>query len=177
MWRAVSGYLASMRDDAQEWAVGRSALARLPLLAYLGYAGVRHLLDPLYRSWFAGITLIFHEMGHIAFSVFGDTLMILGGTILQLLVPAAAATYLLVRQRDWFGFGVGGAWLSFSLWDMATYVSDANKNELPLVGFSDNPHHDWDTLLTRWHMLNSCDTYAATIRGVSRRQNTRCACP
>ncbi len=167
MWDRLTSWLEALRDDAREWAEGRSALVRAPLLAYLIYAGVRHLLDPLYRSWFAGITLVFHEMGHLVFIPFGRTLTILGGTILQLVVPAAAAAYLLLRQRDYFGLAVGSSWLSFSLWETATYVDDANKNELPLVGFGDNPHHDWDTLLTQWHLLNSAQTFAAGIRVVA----------
>lgn len=161
--RMVAGLLA-LRDDAAEWCTERSALPRLPLLAYLAYAGIRHMANPLYRSWFAGITLVFHEMGHLVFAGCGRTLHILGGTIFQLLVPFLAAVYLLIRQRDYFGLGVGGAWLSFSLWDVAVYVSDANKENLPLVGFGANPEHDWSTLLTEWHVLNSCDTFAAGVR-------------
>jgi len=164
MWQTLVDYLTARRDDAEEWAAGRNALLRLPLLAYLVYAGLRHLFDPLYRSWFAGITLVFHEMGHIVFSPLGHTLTILGGTLMQLFIPTAAAVYLVLRQRDYYGFGVGGAWLSFSLWEMATYVADANKDALPLVGFGDNPQHDWGTLLTEWHLLNSCDTFATLIR-------------
>lgn len=164
MWETVVDYLSALRADAEEWTEGRSAPARLPLLLYLLYAGIRHVLDPMYRSWFAGITLIFHEMGHIIFSLFGHTIMILGGTIMQLLVPTAAALYLLLRQRDYFGVSVGGAWLSYSLWEMATYMADANKDALALVGFGDNPKHDWGTLFTEWHVLNSCDTIATTVR-------------
>jgi hypothetical protein len=26
------------------------------------------------------------------------------------------------------------------------------------------PEHDWSTLLTQWHELNSCDTYAFALR-------------
>ncbi len=167
MWTTVVDYLSARRADAEEWTNGRNALVRLPLLAYLVYAGIRHLADPMYRSWFAGVTLVFHEMGHLLFSAFGHTLMILGGTILQLLVPTAAALYLVLRQRDYFGGAVGGAWLSYSLWEMATYVSDANKDALPLVGFGSNPEHDWGTLLTEWHLLNSCDTFATGIRVIA----------
>lgn len=164
MWGRIVDRFASLREDAEDWAAGRSAPWRLPLLAYVLYAGVRHATDPLYRSWFGGITLVFHEMGHILFSMFGRTLMILGGTITQLFVPLAAAAYLLLRQRDYFGFAVGGSWLSFSFWEMATYVSDANKDALPLVGFGDNPEHDWGALLTDWHLLNDCDAFATGIR-------------
>lgn len=140
---------------------------RAALLAYLAYAGLRHLLQPLYRSWFAGITLAFHEMGHILFSPLGDTMQLLGGSLMQLIVPTAAAVYLLLRQRDYFGLAAGGSWLAFSCWELAAYIYDASREQLALVGFSGNPEHDWSTLLTRWHLLNSCDSIAAVVRVVA----------
>jgi hypothetical protein len=160
----VADIVRAARDDAEEWCEGKSFAPRAALLAYLVYAGVRHIIDPLYRSWFAGITLIVHEIGHFIFAGFGRTMTILGGTIMQLLVPLFAAVYLLLRQRDYFGLAVCGGWLSFSLWDMATYVGDARREALPLVGFGDNPGHDWSTLLTQWHVLNHAETFATAVR-------------
>lgn len=159
--------IEALRDrklDAELWCDEKSPWVRLGLLAYLAYAGARHLLEPLYQSWFAGITLGFHEAGHLVFAGFGNTMMLLGGSLLQVTVPLAAAAYLLLRQGDYFGFAVGGAWLSFALWEMAVYIFDAAREELPLVGFGDHPQHDWGTLLTQWGVLNSCDTIAALVR-------------
>ena len=157
-------WIEDAQDDLREWCSSRSPWPRAPLAAYLLYAGIRHLADHDYRSWFAGITLGFHELGHIVFAPFGRTLGILGGSILQLATPLAAALYLLLRQRDWFGLGVGSSWLAFSTWELATYLGDANREELALVGFSDRPEHDWSTLLTQWHVLNHTDGIAAAIR-------------
>lgn len=153
----------ALRDSADTWCEGRSALARAPLMLYLVYGGIRHLLNDQYRTWFAGITLGFHEAGHLLFSFFGNTMMFLGGSIMQLLVPFVAAVYLLKKQQDWFGFTVGGAWLSFSAWELGHYVYDAPRGRMPLVGFSGQPHHDWETLLTRWRLLNHADTFATII--------------
>jgi hypothetical protein len=153
--------------DATDWCAERSAWPRLPLLLYLGYAGIRHLADAEYRSWFAGLTLVLHEMGHLLFSWFGNTLMLLGGSIVQLAAPLGAALYLLLRQRDWFGLSVGLGWLSFATWELATYLGDANNEDLPLVGFGDEVQHDWSTLLTGWHLLNYADGIAVGIRVVA----------
>ena len=150
--------------DAEHWCDGRSPWLRAALATYLAYAGVRHLLDPLYRSGFAGITLAFHEMGHLMFSGFGNTMMLLGGSLMQVTVPLLVMLYLLLRQGDHFGLSVGGSWLAFALWELAAYVYDAPREELPLVGFGDHPQHDWGTLLTQWHLLNHSDTLAAAIR-------------
>lgn len=156
--------LSGLRDDARSWAHGRQPFARIALLVYLLYAGIRHAVDPTYRSWFAGITLAFHEMGHIVFSPLGRTLMLLGGSIFQVLIPLIAGLYLWLRQRDYFGAAVGGAWLSYASWEMAAYIDDANKERLALVGFGDHPQHDWATLLTGWRLLNHCETIASLVR-------------
>ncbi len=154
----------ALREDAAAWCEGRSPWPRWPLYAYLVYAAVRHLFDAEYRSWFGALTLVVHEAGHLLFSPFGQTLMLLGGSITQLAVPLFVGIYLLVRQKDWFGLVVGGAWLSFSSFELATYVADANKGNLGLVGFGDNVMHDWDVLLTQWGVLNYCEAFASVIR-------------
>lgn len=153
-----------LREDAEDWCEGKNPWGRWPLLLYLAYATVRHLGDPLYRSWFAGITLVLHELGHLLFAAFGQTLMLLGGSITQLAAPALAGAFLLLRRRDWFGLAVCLAWLSFSTFELATYVADANQGNLPLVGFGSDPLHDWEVLLTRWRVLNHCKTFAAVLR-------------
>ena len=155
---------ADLVEDAEDWADGRNVWLRLPLLLYLGYAGSRHVFDSMYRSWFAGLTLVIHEGGHLLFLWFGNTLQLLGGSILQLFVPAFVALYFVVWQRDYFGSVVGLAWLAFSTWELATYVGDANRESLPLVSFGEGALHDWSTLLTRWHLLNHCELFASLLR-------------
>jgi hypothetical protein len=150
-----------LRDDASDWCVGRSWPPRALLLAFLAYTGVRHLADPEYASIFSGLTLAIHELGHVVFQVFGEWMMVAGGSLAQLAAPVAAAA-VLKRQRDYFGVAVCGAWLSYSLCGLATYVADARAQELPLVGLSDDPEHDWHYLLGRAGML-SWDTRLAGL--------------
>jgi hypothetical protein len=138
----------SLRADAQAWCAGRSWVWRTALLSYLAWVGVRHLRDPLYSSLFGGITLAIHELGHVLLSWAGRFLGTAGGSLAQVAAPAAAA-WLLYRQRDYFGVAVGGAWESFSLWNLATYIGDARARELPLVGLIPDPVHDWNWLLSR----------------------------
>ncbi len=160
-------WLRDHQLEAELWSEEKSVPLRALLLFYLAYAGMQHLFDPMYRSWFAGITLAFHEMGHIVFAGLGNTMMLLGGSIFQVVIPASAALYLLFRQGDYFGFAVGTSWLSFALWELATYIWDANRDELPLVGFGDHPQHDWGTLLTQWGVLNHCATFASAVRVIA----------
>ena len=67
--------------------------------------------------------------------------------------PIAAAG-ILYRQRDYFGITVAGAWLAFSLWSLATYIGDARAQELPLLGLTPDPIHDWNWMLGRLGLLN-----------------------
>ncbi len=157
----------SLRDDAEDWCAERSPWARGVLLVYLAYAGLRHLLDPFYASWFSGLTLGFHELGHLVLMPFGTTMHLLGGSLFQITVPLVAALYLLTWQRDFFGLSVGLAWEAFALFEMATYMADASREQLGLVGFSDHPIHDWSALFTRFRVLNHCDAIANLVRGVA----------
>src|SRR5687768_13687541 len=159
------GFFSTVKDDAEEWATGRSWLFRVPLLALLVYFVIQHLRDSLYGSWlFGGITLAIHEMGHPLFGFLGQFMSIAGGTILQLIAPTAAGL-VLARQRDYFGVAVTGFWLSFSLFNVATYMSDAQEMELPLVSLgAGDPIHDWNFMLTKVGLL----AHDGALAGVTR---------
>jgi len=154
------------RDRAREWCKGRYWQWRLPLLVYLVYTAGRGLADPDSGSWWSGITLAFHEMGHILFSPFGEFMAVAGGSINQLLIPVVAA-WLFKRQGEWFGIAVSGCWLGSSLIGLATYIGDARAQELQLVGFSDDPMHDWHYLLGRMGWLRYDGEFAGFTRGAA----------
>ena len=161
---AATGWLA----DAARWCEGRLWQWRLPLLAFLAYVGVRHLAEPGYWSIFMGLTLAIHEIGHILFAPFGETMSVAGGSLVQLLAPVAAAV-ILRRQRDWFGVAVAGCWLAFSLANLATYIGDARTGELPLVsvGEGDEVIHDWNYLLDLAGWLHLDASFARFTRVLS----------
>jgi hypothetical protein len=148
----LSGKLASLRSDMEDWCRGRSWIWRAPLLLYLTYTGVRYLLDPLYGSLFSGITLAIHELGHLVLAWSPRLLEALGGSLFQVAAPVAAAV-VLYRQDDWFGVSVAGCWLSYSLFSLGTYIGDARARDVPLIGLSENPEHDWHLILSMVGML------------------------
>ena len=155
--------LEALRQDAEEWCAGRSWHWRAVLLAYLLWVGVHHLRDPFYSSLFGGITFGIHELGHLLFAFAGKFLGVAGGSVAQVAAPAIAAA-LLYRQGDYFGVAVGGAWESFSLWNLATYIGDARARELPLIGLSSDPIHDWNWLLGKLGIL----TWDHALAGLTR---------
>ncbi len=161
---AAGSWLVRRRDDAAAWATGRSWWPRALVLAYLAYAGYRHLTDSEYGSLFSGITLAIHELGHVLFGPFGEWLGVAGGSITQLGAPIAVALIFL-RQRDYFGVAVGGAWLSMSLSNLAVYVADARAEELPLVSLGGGDVvHDWNYLLGSVRLLPHDTEIAGLVR-------------
>lgn len=95
---------------------------------------------------------------------FGSTLHLLGGTIMQLAVPAVLVGYFLVRRPDRFAAGVCFWWLGESLVNVARYMADARDLELQLIG----GEHDWNELFYRFGMLDesSVTTISFLTRGL-----------
>ncbi len=158
-------WLTELFDEARHWSRGRMWVPRALLMVYLVYAEVRFLRDPLRSTLFSGITLAFHEMGHLLFRFAGEFIGTLMGSGMQLLIPMAVIV-IFYRQPDYFGVAVGGFWLSFSMFELANYVGDARAMNLPLVGFSDDPQHDWHYLLSTLRLL-PLDTALAFVLRVS----------
>jgi hypothetical protein len=134
------------------------------LAASLGFGGLCLLAVLAEEGWIPlldGVNLLFHEAGHPLFSVFGwETLTILGGTLMQLLVPLGIAAAFWLR-RDTLGTATAGFWASENLLNIARYVADARAQVLPLVGGGE---HDWTALLGQWGCLMQDLRIAEAIR-------------
>jgi hypothetical protein len=98
-----------------------------------------------------GSLLIFHEAGHVLFMPFGEFMMVLGGSLFQLMVPAFFVGYFLYR-RDRFSACAAGLYLAASMAGVALYIADARAGELPLLG-GDRTSHDWTFLLIEMKLL------------------------
>ena len=103
------------------------------------------------NSFMHRVNLVFHEAGHVIFMPFGHFMMVLGGTLGQLLMPLSAGAVLLYKNRDAFGASLALWWLGQSLMDVAPYVNDARDLQLLLLGGGtgrDRPGiHDWENIL------------------------------
>ena len=156
-------WLEPWLDDAREWCRGRMWIPRALLLAYLVYGFWRLFSDSESSTLFSGITFAIHELGHVIFNFAGHFIGSLMGSGSQVLAPLIASL-LLLRQRDYFGVSVTVFWLSFSLFELARYVADARLMELPLLGLTEDPEHDWHYLLSTLGMLQFDTTLAFLIR-------------
>jgi hypothetical protein len=103
------------------------------------------------------VNLPFHEAGHLIFSPFGRFMMILGGSLGQVLMPLICLGTFLIKSRDPFGASVALWWTAESIMDVAPYINDARDMELILLGGvtgKETDGHDWNNLLTMTGLLN-----------------------
>jgi hypothetical protein len=106
------------------------------------------------------INLFIHEAGHLFFSPFGFMMKMLGGSLMQLLVPLAAIVVWYRRDKmnaHYFLF-----WLGESMVNVSVYVGDAPYRRLRLI--TSGAIHDWYTILSRLGMLGSAETIASFLR-------------
>lgn len=130
------------------------------LMAIYGFYCARSSDD---GSFLDRVNLIAHEAGHLLFGYFGEFLMVIGGTIGQLLVPAGIAIYFFSR-RELFSATVALFWIGQNFLQISVYVKDAALMELPLVSIGGGDvMHDWNYLLLKFNLLAHDQTIGSAI--------------
>ncbi len=118
-------------------------------------------------SFLHNVNLAFHEAGHIFFRPLGDFMMVLGGTLMQIIMPLVVMFVFLFKQHDAFGASVGLWWTGQSMMDIAPYINDARAMQLQLVGGGtgrDRPGiHDWNNILWDLGLLPQDHAIARTV--------------
>jgi len=156
---AERGLVAAIVSDARDWCRGRWWIPRVPVILFFSYLWLQHASEPTYRSIFQGLNLGIHELGHFVFG-FGDIPAALGGSLLQCLAPLGAMA-MFARQRDYFAISFGLGWLATNYFELATYVGDAVKKQLPLVTpGGGEPIHDWNYILGNYGWLRHTESVA-----------------
>ena len=118
--------------------------------------GLNYIFSPI-ESNYSGmsfmhlINLPFHEAGHVLFSIFGQFMMSLGGSLTQCLVPIICLLTFLVKTRDPFAASISLWWIGENLIDLAPYINDARTLTLMLLGGVTgqdvDDYHDWEFIL------------------------------
>jgi hypothetical protein len=98
-----------------------------------------------------------HEAGHLFFRPFGWTMMILGGSFLQIAIPLL--WFVLALFGRWQTSPFALFWVGENMMDVSLYMRDAPVRMLPLLG-GDTSGHDWFNLFRHWNMLESADVFA-----------------
>ena len=110
-------------------------------------------LHPYEHHFIDGVNVLFHEAGHPIFGLFGNEfLMVLGGTLGQLVMPIIILVYFFFTGQR-YSSAVAGLWFSENFFPISTYAKDATMMELPLVGNGDRAH-DWNYMLSELDMLS-----------------------
>jgi hypothetical protein len=129
---------------------------RIPSVHYIlfgcGFAGFLALLfasEPGFIFIIDHANLLFHEAGHPLVGLFSRRLEPYGGTIGQLTFPVILAISGW-RRGKLLLFTGGVVWFFQNFLNIARYMADARKLQLPLVGGGD---HDWNTILAGWDIL------------------------
>ncbi|HKW89763.1 MAG TPA: hypothetical protein VJN21_13525 [Candidatus Acidoferrales bacterium] len=160
-WSERFPFLLPMEDDWQ----------RVSLAAVI-VAGAFYALFLLQAAQGRGallmIDLVFvpvHEGGHLLFRLFGEFLMVAGGTIMQLGAPVTLAGVFFFQRQV-----MGTAFCMFFFFEqflpISTYMADARAQQLPLltVGDSEYAIHDWNYLFSRLGLLEHDTQIAHAVR-------------
>jgi len=155
---------------------GRLALAAV--LAWLAWIAFRDDLG--YVPLLSDIDLALHEFGHMLFMPFGieflgSTMVILGGSLTQVVFPLIFFGYFWRKQedgqrRDLFAAMVCLWWSGINLLSVAIYCADSRAGQLMLLDGStgqESDGHDWNNLLTRWGLLEHDTAIARWMRAIA----------
>lgn len=111
------------------------------------------------------VNLVIHEGGHLLFGLFGRTLSLWGGTLLQLMVPFALAVYF-VCQRHPAAVAFAAFFFFENFLFVGTYMADARSQGLPLitVGDPEGTGHDWHAIFSSLGLLQHDRTIGSFVR-------------
>lgn len=122
--------------------------------------------DPMQGSFLDIVDLPIHETGHLLFRLFGEFMMVAGGSLFQVIVPAVFVGYF-IWQKSYYSAAVVTLWVGQSILNVWVYASDAVVMKLVLIsGFtgSEGSFHDWNYMLDHLGLLDSTKGVAKTIR-------------
>ncbi len=121
--------------------------------------------DTTMVSFLHHASLAIHEGGHyFVFAWAPEFLMVLGGSLTQVLMPLLFVAYFW-HSRQRFAACITLFWVSFNLLDTAVYIADARAMLLPLLG-GDNSIHDWNYVLGALGWLNADQFIAGLVHVV-----------
>jgi hypothetical protein len=153
-------------------------LALAVVLALLAWSAFRNEYG--YIPLLGDIDLAIHEFGHMLFMPFGiqflgNTMMILGGSLTQVVFPLLFVGYFLRKREDGRRLDVFAAivclwWSAINLLDVSIYCADSRAGELMLLdGLTgkESDGHDWNNLLTRWGLLEHDTVIARYMRAIA----------
>lgn len=126
-------------------------LAKAGFIGLVGAYGIFCAADPSTYRFLDRVDLVIHEAGHVLFGLFGEFIGVLGGSLMQVLIPAGIVAYF-AWHRQQYSAAVTLFWVAQSLFNVSVYIKDARAQVLLLLGGEDTLH-DWNYLLGRLSLL------------------------
>ena len=144
---------------------GRCAALAL-LVLWSGFLiGYDYRYAEINQSFMHDILLPIHEAGHVLLRPLGEFMMILGGSLFQLLLPLGIGVAFIWKYLDNFGAAMGLWWGGVSLLDLSPYIYDALHPQMILLGGhtgEDGPH-DWIYLLDTLGQLHKAQGWGTFV--------------
>jgi hypothetical protein len=142
-----------------------------PKLIFAGLMSIYFLwiaFDPLQGSFLDLVDLPIHETGHLLFRPLGEFMSIAGGSLFQVILPAAFVGYFIWNGK-YYAASIVLFWVGQSILNVYVYAADAVVMQIVLTsGFtgSEGSFHDWNYLLTATGLIGSTKMMAGIIRAV-----------
>ena len=143
----------------------RSAEVSRPKLAVAVIASLYFFwcaYDPYQWHLIDGVNLVIHEAGHLIFRPFGEFMMIAGGSLFQVIMPALFVGYFAYNKKC-YSAALVLFWVGESILNVSVYAADSLALQLPLLGGQDSIH-DWNYLLSSLNLLPATAKIAGAIR-------------
>ncbi len=105
------------------------------------------------------IDLFIHEAGHLILSIFGKFMSFLGGSLFQIIIPAAVA--IVYGRANFQSLPFSLYWTGQSIINVSIYIADAPYLKLQLI--SRAATHDWSWLLNRCGLLENAGEIAWVV--------------
>jgi hypothetical protein len=156
-------FFAALEEDWQP-------ISKPALIAWLAFYGLFLIYALTARSGGLLIDLVFvpiHEGGHLLFGWVGQWPGVLGGTFLQLFVPAALATYFVFQRQ-----ATGAVFCVFFFFEnflgIATYMADslAQQGNYVTIGEGGDAIHDWFFIFSNLGLLDHFMFIAGVVRAL-----------
>jgi hypothetical protein len=143
---------SSFRADPTKLVVAAIASLYFLWCAYDPYQW--HLID--------GVNLVIHEAGHLVFSPFGEFMMVAGGSLFQVIMPALFVGYFWYHTK-FYSAALVLFWVGESILNVSVYAGDSLALQLPLLG-GEGSFHDWNYMLSTLNLLPATKKISGAIR-------------
>lgn len=106
-----------------------------------------------------------HEASHLVFAFFPQVITAAAGSIgeviFTVLIVIAA-----IKGRAYFAAIFAALWVMLAMNNAGMYMADARSQLIPLVGFSNQPNHDWHFVFSQLGWLPADAIIGNSVRGL-----------